>query len=49
MRAYRQDDEVKVAVYCADMPAEQQSTQDFVLALLMTLSALAVVGLRYIF
>lgn len=49
MRTYRQDDEVKVAVYCADMPAEQQSTQDFVLGLLMTLSAVAVLGLRYIF
>ncbi len=43
-------DEVKAVVYCANMPAEdQQRNQDLLLAALMTFSAVAVLGLRYIF
>ncbi|MBE9066843.1 hypothetical protein IQ260_09275 [Leptolyngbya cf. ectocarpi LEGE 11479] len=41
-------DEVKVAVYSAQMAApEQQRAQDVLLALMMGLSAIAVMGLRY--
>jgi len=43
-------DEVKAIVYCANMPAEdQQRNQDLLLAVLMTFSAVAVLGLRCIF
>ncbi len=43
-------DEVKAIAYCANMPAEdQQRNQDLLLAVLMTFSALAVLGLRCIF
>lgn len=49
MRHHHQD-EVKVAVYSARMAApEEQRTQDLLLALLMGLSAVAVMGLRYYF
>ena len=48
MRTQHQD-EVKAIVYCANMPApENQSTQDIWLAVFMSLSALAIVGLRLI-
>ena len=40
-------DEVKVAVYSANMPApEEQSSQDLWLAAFMVLSTLTIVGLR---
>ncbi len=43
-------DEVKVAVYTANMPADdQQHDQDVLLAVLMGLSAAAVLGLRFLF
>lgn len=43
-------DEVKVAVYAANMPADdQQHDQDVLVAVLMALSAAAVLGLRFIF
>ncbi|MEM7065039.1 MAG: hypothetical protein AAF572_18005 [Cyanobacteria bacterium P01_B01_bin.77] len=43
-------DEVKVAVYAAQMAApEEQRAQDVLLALLMGFSAIAVMGLRYFF
>lgn len=49
MHTHHQD-EVKVAVYCESMPAaDQQRDQDVVLAILMALSAVAVLGLRFIF
>ena len=49
MHTHHQD-EVKAAVYCANMPAEdQERNQDAFLAVLMMLSAVAVLGLRYVF
>ncbi|MEA5464764.1 hypothetical protein [Leptothoe sp. PORK10 BA2] len=43
-------DEVKVAVYAANMPTDdQQHAQDLLLAVLMALSAAAVLGLRFLF
>lgn len=45
MRTQHQDD-VKVAVYCANMPADEQDSQDMWLAISMTVSALAIVWLR---
>lgn len=43
-------DEVKVAVYSAQMAApEEQRAQDLRLALMMSLSAVAIMGLRYYF
>ena len=42
-------DEVKVAVYSANMHApDEQRSQDLWLAMFMTLSALVIVGLRYL-
>lgn len=49
MHTHHQD-EVKAVAYCANMPVEsQQRNQDLLLAVLMTFSAVAVLGLRYIF
>ncbi|MGD1953587.1 MAG: hypothetical protein ACFB14_28675 [Leptolyngbyaceae cyanobacterium] len=48
MRTQHQD-EVKAIVYCANMPAPaDQRAQDIWLAVFMSLSALAIVGLRFI-
>ncbi|NEP63814.1 MAG: hypothetical protein F6K31_44135 [Symploca sp. SIO2G7] len=45
MHIYRQDDEVKAVVYCADMPAaEQQNIQRLTLVMLMVLSVAAVLS-----
>lgn len=41
--------EVKVAVYAANMPADDQHGQDVLLAVLMAFSALSVLGLRFLF
>ncbi|MEM1251760.1 MAG: hypothetical protein AAGI69_04950 [Cyanobacteria bacterium P01_H01_bin.21] len=48
MHTQHQDD-VKVAVYSANMPTpEDQRTQDVWLAVFMSLGVLAIVGLRFI-
>ncbi|MEO0349547.1 MAG: hypothetical protein AAF282_05790 [Cyanobacteria bacterium P01_A01_bin.15] len=42
--------EVKAVAYCASMAeSEQQRDQDMLLSILIGLSAVAVVGLRYLF
>jgi hypothetical protein len=44
----RDRDQVKVAVYCADIPAEQQRFQEMLTAGLLCLSAVVTVWLGYL-